>query len=208
MGYSTTYTDENGVSRAVSISDADSREAIKNDYAEIMKRYHPDRVRIQRIQTKPGEELHLRVTTLAPSHYLESSTDTNPKACDSMAVDIIVYLGYPLKAVSACYPANHYLASPNVYPSGRCCINTWIPYVSSLLTVVEKLVMDMIHWKEVTIYSPPANASMVKWHKDGVAEGRFPTIQPKLLRRLAPRALPVSKPRTAAPVPRPLPTRR
>ncbi len=205
MSYTTTYTDEKGKTHTVSINDADSREAIKNDYEALMKLFNPQLVRIERIQAQPGEMLHLQITTLAPSHYLDSNTDVNPKACNSMSAEIVVYLGYPLKAVKAYYPANHYLASPNVFRSGAACIDTWIPMTSSLLSVAEKMVMDMIHNPAVTRYDSPANASMIKWHQQGVAAGRFPTVSPRLITAVAPPALPARK---ARPATAPLPSRR
>ena len=147
--------------------------------------------------------MHLRVTVKAPTHYLATNEDSLPKACESMSVDIICYPGYPLKSVSASYASDHYLASPNVFRSGSACIDTWIPFTSSLVTVVDKLVRDMIHDPSVTRYESMANSSMQQWHKDGVAAGRFPTISPKLLyapeiRPLPPRKM-SSKPLTMPP---------
>lgn len=209
MSYSTTYTDEHGNAREVSITEEDSVEALKNDYEEIVRKYNPKYVTIQRVQAKPGEAMHLQVTVNAPSHYLSHKEDAVPKACGSMTVDIICYPGYPLKSVSASYASNHFLASPNVFRSGKACIDTWIPFKSSLVTVVEKLVRDMIHDSNVTQYDSMANSSVEQWHKDGVASKRFPTIPPKLL--YAPTLTPLpprktaSKPRAAPP---PLPGRR
>ncbi|MCD8068983.1 MAG: hypothetical protein LUE87_08870, partial [Lachnospiraceae bacterium] len=68
-----------------------------------------------------------------------------------------------------------------VFRSGSACIDNWIPFTSSLVTVVEKLVHDMIHDPTVTRYDSMANSDMAQWHRNGVAAGRFPTIAPKLL---------------------------
>ena len=160
---------------------------------------------IQRVQAKAGEAMHLKVTVKAPSHYLTTNEDSSPKACESMTADIICYPGYPLKSVSASYASDHYLASPNVFRSGNACIDTWIPFTSSLTTVVDKLVRDMIHDPGVTRYESMANSSMAQWHKDGVAAGRFPTIHPQLLYAPEMTALPprrvASKPVSAPPLP-------
>lgn len=156
-------------------------------------------------QAKVGEAMHLRVTVKAPSHYLTAKEDSSPKACESMTADIICYPGYPLKSISASYASDHYLASPNVFRSGNACIDNWIPFTSSLTTVVDKLVRDMIHDPGVTRYDSMANSSVAQWHKDGVATGRFPTIHPKLLYAPEMMALPprrvVSKPVAAPPLP-------
>lgn len=205
MNYSAVYTDESGENHSISINDADSVEAINNDYQVLMKRYNPKFVRIERIQPRVGEAMHLRITTFAPSHYLENPKDIAPKPCNSMVAHIAVYPGYPLKAVTAYYPSDHYLASPNVFRSGNACIDGWIPMTSSLLSVADKLIMDMIHNPNVNRYESPANASLIDWHKKGVLEGRFPTVSPKLVTTVPPPALPSRINRTAAP---PLPSRR
>lgn len=208
MSYTTNYTDEYGHTREVSITEEDSAEALKNDYQEIVRKYNPKYVTIQRVQAKAGEAMHLKVTVKAPSHYLITNEDSSPKACESMTADIICYPGYPLKSVSASYASDHYLASPNVFRSGKACIDTWIPFTSSLTTVVDKLVHDMVHDPIVTRYDSMANSSVAQWHKDGVAAGRFPTIHPKLLYAPEMTALPprrVASKLVSAP---PLPVRR
>ena len=50
MSYSTNYTDEYGHTREVSITEEDSAEALKNDYQEIVRKYNPRYVTIQRVQ--------------------------------------------------------------------------------------------------------------------------------------------------------------
>lgn len=208
MNYSANYTDEYGHTRAVSITEDDSVEALKNDYQEIIRTYNPKYVTFQRVQAKIGEAMHLKVTVKAPSHYLTSNEDVSPKVCESMTADIICYPGYPLKSVSASYASNHYLASPNVFRSGSACIDNWIPLTSSLTTVVDKLVRDMIHDPSVTRYDSMANSFMERWHKDGVAAQRFPTIHPKLLYASEVTALPPRKvARMPVTAPPPLPAR-
>lgn len=201
MSYLTSYTDENGSSRTVSITEEDSRLALKNDYEEIARKYNNKYVDIQRVHAQAGEAVHLKIKVKAPSHYLTSNDDTNPKSCDSMTVDVICYPGYPLKPVKASYDSKHYLASPNVFRSGAACIDTWIPFTSSLTTVVDKLVHDMIHDPVVTRYDSMANSNMQEWHRGGVAAGRFPTIQPKLLYAPTTRSLPPRRTETVKALP-------
>lgn len=208
MSYTTNYTDEYGHTRKVSITEEDSAEALKNDYQEIVRKYNPKYVTIQRVQAKAGEAMHLKVTGKVPSHYLANREDTSPKACESMTADIICYPGYPLKSVSASYASDYYLASPNVFRNGIACIDTWIPFTSSLTTVVDKLVRDMIHDPSVTRYESMANGSMKHWHQEGVAGGRFPTINPKLLYASEMTALPPRRPLGKLVFVKPLPVRR
>ena len=207
MIYSTNYKDELGNKKKVSITKEDSVEALKNDFEEVVRRYNPKYVTFKRVKAKPGEWLHIKVTVNAASHYLESGSDSLPKECDSMTADIVCYRGYPLKSVSAYYSKNKYLASPNVFRSGAACIDAWIPFTSSLITVVDKLVRDMIHDPSVTRYDSMANTYLAQWHKDGVAAGIFPTIQPKLLYRPEPTSLPPRRAKISAPVAPPLPNR-
>lgn len=208
MSYTANYTDEYGNTKQASITAEDSAEALINDYHEIVRKYNSKYVTIQREQTELGEALHLKVTVKAPSHYLTGSSDTSPKACKSMTADIICYPGYPLKSVAAYYAEDRYLASPNVFRSGGACIDKWIPFTSSLITVVDKLVRDMIHDPSVTRYDSMANSSMAAWHKDGVAAKQFPTISPKLLYAPEVPMLPPRKPHQSAIAPPPLPGRR
>lgn len=209
MSYSTNYTDENGT-REVSITERDSIEALRNDYNDAVRKYNPRYVVIRRVQTKPGEALHLKVEVKAPTHYLTSGEDTTPKSCSSMVVDVVAYPGYPLRGVRASYALDHYLASPNVFRSGAACIDDWIPFTSSLVSVIDKLVHDMIHDPNVTRYESMANPSMEQWHKNGVAAKRFPTIHPKLLYAPETAALPPRNRAAAKSVatPPPLPGRR
>lgn len=205
MPYTTTYTDEDGKKHTYTITDDDSIEAIRNDYRELMRRYNPRRVRIERMPAQSGEAAHLKLTVLAPSHYLTAETDTTPKPCDSMSCEIVIYMGYPLKGLRVYYPKDHFLASPNVFRHGAACIDKWIPYTSSLLTVTDKLVMDMIHNPTVTRYESPANQYVINWHKEGVANGAFPTIDPREITTAPPPAMPS---RRSAPANPPMPSRR
>ena len=181
MKVSVAYTDKNGVSRTYTLQESESAEALKNDYYELMRTYDKRYVKIERIRAEYGEALHLRITVYARSHYLTSLFDKRPKVCESMSVEVICYPGYPLKAVTAKYDRNHYLASPNVFKSGIACIDRWKPLKSSLLTVVEKLVMDIIHNPTVTRYDSMANSELSEWHYKGCKSGEFPTVDPALL---------------------------
>ncbi|MFR8088659.1 MAG: hypothetical protein ACLU6B_09185 [Lachnospirales bacterium] len=208
MSYSATYVDEKGRSHTITIRDDESQEALRNDYQALMKKYDPKYVTIERCQAEAGEELHLRITVKAPSHYLTSKEDRIPKPCSSMSAEVVAYLGYPLKAVKAFYAPNHYLASPNVFRFGGACIDNWVIFTSSLLTVAEKLIMDMIHNPVVTRYDSMANPYMEEWHRAHVASGAFPSIAPKLV--YAPDTpLPQRRSRAVeTPTSRPLPRRR
>lgn len=207
MSYKATYKDETGLSKEMSITEEDSREALKNDFAEINRRYNPRYVSIERVQAKTGEAMHIKVTVNAPSHYLTGPEDDNPKPCNSMTADITCYPGYPVEKVLVSYSKNRRLASPNVFSSGAACIDTWYPFKSSMVTVVDKLVHDMIHDPNVSRYDSPACSKMIQWHKDGVAAGRFPTIEPKLLDMPETVALPPRRSRKVDATP-PLPSRR
>lgn len=181
MSYSTTYVDENNLTREISVSEDESREALKNDFEELMKIYNKKMVDISRQPTKPGEALRLRVTVFAPSHYLADEKDVMPKPCGSMSVDVVCYPGYPIVGVKAIYNREKRLASPNVFRSGAACIDSWISFTSSIITTVDKLVHDIIHDPLVTRYDSPACPNLIEWHKKGVLCGIYPTVSPKSL---------------------------
>lgn len=181
MIYSAAYQDERGAEKRAVITDADSVAALKNDYLELMRTYDPRVVRIVRLKAAPGEALHLQVTVLAPSHYLNAPADRQPKPCSAMSVELCCYPGYPLTAIRASYRGTCRLASPNVFSFGAACIDTWKPFVSSLNTTVDKLVRDIIHDPAVSRYESPACPELIEWHRQGAAEKRFPTIAPKRL---------------------------
>lgn len=191
----------------ISITTDDSIEALKNDYLQLIHMYNPRYVTIQRVQAGRGEALHLKVTVNAPSHYLTSEDDIAPKACNSMTVDVVCNPGYPMEPITAYYAKDHYLASPNVFRSSHACIDTWIPFTSSLITVVEKLIRDMIHDPVVTRYDSMANPRMESWHKHGVSSGVFPTIKMKNLYAVESTPVPPRRTTNAGRTP-PLPGRR
>lgn len=205
MSYTARYDDGSGSYRDITITEDDSVEALRNDYDEVMRTYNPQYVKIERVKAEAGEAMHLKVTVKAPSHYLTSQSDNSPKECDSMMVNIIAKPGYPFTALSASYSGSHYLASPNVFRSGHACIDNWVPFSSSLITVVEKLVRDMIHDPSVSRYDSMANSELESWHKAGVSSGAFPTIDPKLLYATKIKALP---PRRTKASPPPLPNKK
>lgn len=91
MSYTTNYTNEYGHTEEVSITEEDSAEALKNDYKEIIRKYNPMYVTIQRVQAKTGEAMHLKVTVKAPSHYLITSFSVNPTYSARICGCIIVY---------------------------------------------------------------------------------------------------------------------
>ena len=181
MNYTDTYIDEEGNSKTITITEDDSRVALKNDTEELKRRFNPTRVSIKEV---------------------------TPKECDSMTATMICYPGYPVVKMKAFYPSDHYLASLNVFASGDACIDEWKITTSSLLTVADKLVRDMVHDPNVTREDSRANSKLQSWYTENKNAGRFPTIHPKLLyapelTALPPRKVTV-KPVTAPP---PLPGR-
>lgn len=199
MSYTTTYVDANGRIQTITINENDSKEALRNHIRALEKKYNPQYVTIERVPAQAGELAHLRIGVKnVRTHYLTSQSDIKPKETNSMTADVLVFMGYPFKSVEATYPENHYLASPNVFRSGRACIDSWQEGTSSLITVADKLLNDMIHNPTVTRYDSEANSFMDEWHKEGVARKVFPTMNPKLLYAPTAAALPSRHRRAAA----------
>ena len=90
MSYTTNYTNEYGHTEEVSITEEDSAEALKNDYKEIIRKYNPMYVTIQRAHAKPVEDMLLKVTVKPRSHYL-TSFSVNPTYSARICGCIIVY---------------------------------------------------------------------------------------------------------------------
>ena len=122
-----------------------------------------------------------------------------------MTCTLVCMPGYPITPMKAGYAPDRHLASPNVGRSGWAYIDEWKVGVSSMLTVGDKLLHDMIHDPSVTRYDSVANSDVVAWHKRGVERGAFPTIAPKEL--WAPEIPPLPR-RRAVVTPPPLPRRR
>lgn len=173
-----------------------------------MRKYNPRYVSIKRVQATPGEALHLIITVEAPTHYLNGPNDVIPKPCNEMSVHIVCRPGYPLVSIKAYYDKDHRLASFNVFASGDACIDTWIVFKSSLTTVVEKLVRDIIHDTNISRVESPAYSGLKKWYQEEKDAGRIPTFNPNLL--FAPESAPLPPRRAARPVttPPPLPGRK
>ncbi|MBQ7715344.1 MAG: hypothetical protein IJT70_05700 [Clostridia bacterium] len=162
------------------VSDSDSVEALKNDYTILKTRYNKKYVRVTLAEAKPGEALCIALTVYAPTHYMTGSG--TPISCDEMTVYIVAYPRYPETPVIAFYPKDRILCSVNVFSSGLACIDPWKPFTSSLITVADKLLNDIIHNPVVSKYNSPANPyNLQGWHKANVEEGNFPTLDPKLL---------------------------
>lgn len=80
-----------------------------------------------------------------------------------MTCTLVCMPGYPITPMKAGYAPDRHLASPNVGRSGWACIDEWKVGVSSMLTVGDKLLHDMIHDPSVTRYDSVANSDVVAW---------------------------------------------
>ncbi len=165
MVYTGTYIDENGVGHEISLTEEDSIEALKNDRDALLRRYNTQRVTVRQVKAQEGEAMRFQLTLHAPTHYLTSEDDTEPKPCDEMTCTLVCMPGYPITPMKAGYAPDRHLASPNVGRSGWACIDEWKVGVSSMLTVGDKLLHDMIHDPSVTRYDSVANSDVVAWHK-------------------------------------------
>ena len=152
MVYTGTYIDENGVGHEISLTEEDSIEALKNDRDALLRRYNTQRVTVRQVKAQEGEAMRFQLTLHAPTHYLTSEDDTEPKPCDEMTCTLVCMPGYPITPMKAGYAPDRHLASPNVGRSGWACIDEWKVGVSSMLTVGDKLLHDMIHDPSVTRY--------------------------------------------------------
>ena len=118
MVYTGTYIDENGVGHEISLTEEDSIEALKNDRDALLRRYNTQRVTVRQVKAQEGEAMRFQLTLHAPTHYLTSEDDTEPKPCDEMTCTLVCMPGYPITPMKAGYAPDRHLASPNVGRSG------------------------------------------------------------------------------------------
>lgn len=174
------------------ITEEDSVEALRNDYAELIHHFDPKYVVIQRFKPPAGSMLLLRVTVNAPSFYLNSRVDALPKATNQMYFYINVYNGYPKVKPAVYYPKDRYLASVNTFRDGAQCTDTWHTY-SSITTLCEKTCRAIVQDPCVARFDSMANSSMENWQKERIKNGTFPTMMPgRLLYRKPTVALPTT----------------
>ena len=87
MVYTGTYIDENGVGHEISLTEEDSIEALKNDRDALLRRYNTQRVTVRQVKAQEGEAMRFQLTLHAPTHYLTSEDDTEPKLLHDMIHD-------------------------------------------------------------------------------------------------------------------------
>lgn len=101
MVYTGTYIDENGVGHEISLTEEDSIEALKNDRDALLRRYNTQRVTVRQVKAQEGEAMRFQLTLHAPTHYLTSEDDTEPKPCDEMTCTLVCMPGYPITPMKA-----------------------------------------------------------------------------------------------------------
>lgn len=157
------------------ISSEDSVEALRNDYYALINAFNSNIVHIDRESAPIGTMCLLKITVKAPSHILSTEDDIHPKPVNELSFRIQVMNGYPLTKPRVFYPPDHRLASVNVFRTGAQCVDEWLQY-SSLVTLAEKTIRDIIHDPNVSRYESMAYSPLKVWQKTMVENGTFPTI--------------------------------
>lgn len=154
--------------------------ALRNDYKELLGIFNPQVVTITREQTRPGTMCLLKFHVKAHTFILDSEYDVTPKPADDIIFYMEVYEGYPDKKPLVYYPVSRKLASVNVYPGGQQCTDKKKSY-TSLCSLAEKTIRDIIHDTNVTRYDSMANGRLEQWQRSMEQKGAFPTLQPRFL---------------------------
>ena len=176
----------------------DSLEALRNDYLELLETFRPEVVQIEREKPPAGCMCVLVVTVHAPTWYLTQTTDIIPKKAAGLVFEIAVQNGYPQTKPKVRYreaivrgpggrmrTVKGHLASVNVFRNGEQCTDHWGAN-SSLRTLAEKTIRDIIHDPAVTRYGSMANSALKRWQEKHTANGDFPTLDPFAVLRTAP----------------------
>lgn len=162
------------------ITVADSIAALENDYRELLMTFNDDVVEITRIQPDVGYMCKLKITVHAPCYFLNGANDVSPKLQNWIEFYVAVKNFYPQTKPIVYYAENRYLASVNVWNNGVQCIDHWNVY-SSLCSIVEKTVKDIIHDPMVTRYDSMANVNMENWQKQMTAQKKLPTMASNMI---------------------------
>lgn len=162
------------------ITAEDSIEALRNEYRDILEKFNPRYVKVERESAPEGTLCLLKITVNAPTFYLNSEKDTNPKPTDGLTFYVKVHNGFPKVKPNVYYPVEKHLASVNVFRNGTQCIDEWTAN-STLVEAVEKTIRDIVHEPVVANYDSMANTDVCEWQKAKTASGAFPTIDMALL---------------------------
>ena len=169
------------MSNMTKVTASDSREALRNDYIELISAFNPEIVEIKRLDAPEGSMCLLAVRVKAPSYIVTSTSDTTPKLCNELTFYVDVKHGYPIDKPHVYFEVDSRLASINTFSDGTECIDIWDPASSSLITCIEKTVRDVIHDPSVSNYESMAYSAFENWQKDMTARGELPTINPALI---------------------------
>ena len=159
----------------------DSIEALVNDYEQMISTFNPKYVVFNRQQVPPGVMLLLKVDVNVPTYVLKQN-ERNPIFTNGISFYISVPEGYPETKPEVYYGNEKWLASVNVFSNDKHvqCIDTWTKQ-SSLRSIAEKTLRDIIHDTSVTRYDNMATSTLATWQKSMDQKGEFPTMNPNLL---------------------------
>jgi len=158
-----------------------TKEAIVNEFYAI-KDLITENVTLTRESAPAGCVCLWRFDVNAPTHYLESPTDTVPKETNGISFWVKVKEGFPSVKPEVYYNVNKHLASVNAFRNGAQCIDDWIydpshaGNNSTLVKTVEKTIKDIIHDPSVSRFDSMANSDVMDWQKNNIRNHRFPTV--------------------------------
>lgn len=162
----------------ITLTKEDSIVALRNDYQELLSMFNPRVVLISREAAPAGAMCLLKVRVIAPTFMLQSENDVSPKSVGELTFFVKVFEGYPQVKPLVYYPPHCRLASVNVFFNGTQCTSDWFAY-SSICTLVEKTVRDIVHDPCITRYDSMAYGGVANWQREMVKRGAFPTINLK-----------------------------
>lgn len=163
------------------MTDEEKREMLVNEMRDVLLLV-TDKVKINDIETD-DYLARFEVKVQAPTYYLTSRTDNNPKPTNEIIFYVDIPDNYPVDGPHVYYSPDKYLASINVYGSGTQCIDTWrfnpehAGANTTLVGTIRKTVMDIIHDPSVSRYDSMANSKLADWQREKTASGELPTCR-------------------------------
>ena len=176
--------------------------AIRADYHEALRIFHPGRVEVLRAFTPPGLLCCIRVRVHAPTYSVGRSKKKKPRPRPGRSLDfeIRVRKGYPVLAPTVWFYGDRLLASPNVNCMGvflrnRPGADNRIP---AIVTEVLRAILFVDRYEAPEGDDSERAAALAAWQRDMQRRGRFPTGEMEnYLSRPMPNApsIPVLRPR-------------
>ena len=155
-------------------------ERLENNLEELECYFNSKYVTITHLQERDGEMKLLRVDAKVPCYIIKQGS-SHPVYANGISFLVSVPSGFPNVKPRVYYGNKQRLASVNVFRSGEQCTDKWKVKNSSLRSIVEKTLRDIVHDTSVTNYKSMADKTLESWQRAMENSRKLPTMNPALL---------------------------